>query len=201
MFESAAIVLAAGMSTRMGAINKLLIEIDGVPMIRRTVQACLEACDAPVTVVTGFQAGAVERALAGLALNCVFNPIFEAGQKTSVAAGLVAAPDARVTLIALGDQPLLTAADLTWLLAQHSQNECPLITVPVQGELRGNPLVIPHEIKPRLLADKQNPGCQKFTRENSASVRFLSTQNPAFYCDIDTPKDLETLKHTKEHSA
>lgn len=201
MFESAALVLAAGMSKRMGAVNKLLIELDGVPMIRRTVQTYIEACDAPVTVVTGYQAGAIERALAGLAVNLVFNPAYEAGQKTTVAVGLAAVPDARATFIGLGDQPLLTAADLSWLLVQHSRNESPLITVPAQGEMRGNPLVIPFELKPRLLADRQNPGCQKFTRENPEFVQFLEAPNPAFYSDIDTPKDLEKLQSIKERSA
>lgn len=201
MFESAAIILAAGLSRRMGAVNKLLIELDGVPMIRRTVQKYLKVCDAPVTVVTGYQAKAVEHALAGLAVKFVFNSAFEAGQKTSVATGLAAAPAARATLIALGDQPDLTEGDLTWLLAQHRQNEGPLITVPTQGKMRGNPLVIPHGLKPRLLADKLNPGCQRFTRENPEFVQFLATANPAYYHDIDTPKDLEKLHITRRHSA
>lgn len=201
MFESAAVVLAAGLSRRMGPVNKLLIDIDGVPMIHRCVQACIEACDAPVTVVTGYQAEAVERALSGLAFGSVFNSAFEIGQKTSVAAGLAAAPDAKATMIVLGDQPFLTVADLSWLLAQHRQNKRPLITVPVQSNMRGNPLVIPHELKPRLLTDKVNPGCQRFTRENPEFVRLLSTSNSVFYHDIDTPKELESLQTIKEETA
>ncbi len=201
MFESTAIVLAAGQSQRMGSVNKLLIELDGVPMIWGTVQACLDACDGPVTVVTGHQTQAVERVLTGLEVNCVFNPDFEAGQKTSVATGLAAAPDARATLIVLGDQPLLTAGHISWLLAQHLQNKGPLITVPVQGNARGNPLIIPHALKPRLLADKNNPGCQKFTRENPELVHFVPASDPAFYHDIDTPKELKALLASKENVA
>jgi len=201
MFESTAIVLAAGLSRRMGEVNKLLIEFDGVPMIRGTAQACLDACDGSVTVVTGHQTQAVERALTGLEVNCVFNPDFEAGQKTSVATGLAAAPGARATLIVLGDQPLLTAGHISWLLAQHRQNEAPLITVPMQDGARGNPLIIPHALKPGLLADKGNPGCQKFTRENPKLVHFVPAMDPAFYHDIDTPEELKALLASKENAA
>jgi len=198
VFETAAIVLAAGLSRRMGAINKLLIEIDGVPMIRRPVQICLEVCDGPVTIVTGHQREAVEQALAGLEISFVFNPDFEAGQKTSVAAGLVASTDAKDTLIALGDQPFLRVEHISWLLTQHRQNENPLITVPIKEGQRGNPLVVPHSLKPMLLADRRSPGCQKFTRENPALVCFAATQISAFFSDIDTPEELETLQIDRE---
>ena len=200
MFERAAIILAAGLSRRMGAVNKLLIEFDGVPMIRRAVQTCVDLCDGPVTVVTGYQAKAIEHALNGLAVNFAFNPHYEAGQKTSVAAGLVATPDARATLIVLGDQPLLTAGHLSWLLTQHHQNDGPCITVPVQGDTHGNPLIIPHALKPRLLADRNNPGCQRFTRENPQLVQRVAATDPAFYSDIDTPEDLKTLQDSQANT-
>lgn len=198
VFETAAIVLAAGLSRRMGAINKLLVEIECVPMIRRSVQTCLEVCDGPVTVVTGYQSEIVEQALSGLEISFVFNPDFEAGQKTSVAAGLVASTDASDTLIALGDQPYLRVEHLSWLLTRHRQNEMLLITVPFKEGQRGNPLVVPHSLKPMLLADKRSPGCQNFTRENPELVCFAATQISAFFSDIDTPEELETLQINRE---
>lgn len=185
----------------MGDINKLLIDINGMPMIRRTVQACLDACDGPVAVVTGHQAKAVQDALSGLGINCVFNPDFQVGQKTSVATGLAAAPDARATLVVLGDQPLLTAGNISWLLAQHRQQEDRLITVPMRDGARGNPLIVPHALKAGLLADKNNPGCQKFTRENPKLVHFVPATDPAFYTDIDTPEELKALLAREEHAA
>ena len=62
----AALVLAAGQSRRMGAVNKLLIAIDGKPMLRHAVDAVLSAGIAPVVVVTGHEHAEVEAALAGL---------------------------------------------------------------------------------------------------------------------------------------
>lgn len=194
MHRSAAIILAAGLSQRMGTINKLLIPIDGVPMIRRSVAAYLGVCDGEVSVVTGYQRADVEAALHGLDVQFVFNPNFEQGQKTSVAAGLAASASAQDTFIGLGDQPFLTTAHLVWLLEQHRTDKPSKITVPVQNKVRGNPLVIPFDLRARLLADHHNPGCHKFTRENPDLVNLVATQTAAFFHDIDTPQEVATLQ-------
>lgn len=200
MHRSAAIILAAGLSRRMGAINKLLIPIEGIPMIRRVVEIYLGICDGEVSVVTGYQRTDVEAALHGLNVRFVFNPDFEQGQKTSVGAGLSASAPAQDTFIGLGDQPFLTAKHLGWLLAQHRTNKSSKITVPVQNKIRGNPLIIPFDLRARLLADHHNPGCHKFTRENPDFVNLAATQTVAFFHDIDTPREVAALRVQKEAS-
>lgn len=198
MNRSAAIILAAGRSQRMGTINKLLIPIKGVPMIRRSVEAYLEVCDGEVRVVTGYQRVEVEAALHGLDIQFVFNPDFAQGQKTSVAAGLAAPASAQDTLIGLGDQPFLTATHLVWLLQQHRTNKSSKITVPVQNKIRGNPLIFPFDLRARLLADRHNPGCHKFTRENPDLVNLVATQTTAYFHDIDTPQEAAALQLQEE---
>ena len=181
MFERAVIVLAAGLSSRMGDVNKLLIQINDTPMIRTTVSAYLEVSDAPVTVITGFEHTNLEASLAGLDVNFVHNPEYASGQKTSVAAGLRAVPDAKSTIIALGDQPLLNASVIQDLLRTHEKSDQKRITIPMNNDARGNPLVIPHALKLRLLQDRDNPGCRKFTTDNPDFVNTFTTQNPAFF--------------------
>ena len=198
MDKCAAIILAAGLSRRMGNINKLLFPIDGSAMIRRSVEAYLKACDGPVHVVTGYERAKVETALHGLDVQFVFNAEFEQGQKTSVAAGLAAAPPARATLIGLGDQPFLTSNDLLWLLEQHRARKSCKITVPVQDGKRGNPLIIPIDLKARLLADRHNPGCHAFTRDNPDLVHMVATRTDAFFRDFDTPEDIDALQLQEE---
>lgn len=195
MHDTAAIVLAAGLSRRMGATNKLLIEISGTPMIRATVSACTAVCDAPVTVVTGHQASDIEQALDGLYVCFTHNPDFADGQPGSVAAGLRAAPDARSTLVVLGDQPLLDVAALEKLLAAHRAGDQARITIPVndKGD-RGNPLVVPLALKQSLLADKANPGCRKFTRDNPDKINPVPFQDPAYFTDLDTLADLRSFR-------
>lgn len=194
MYDTAAIVLAAGLSRRMGAVNKLLIEINGTPMIRATVSACAAVCDAPVTVVTGHQAHDIEKALDGLNVSFIHNPDFAEGQQGSVAAGLKAVAEAKTTLVVLGDQPLLDGAALERLLEAHRAGDQTRITMPVNGAVRGNPLVIPLALKGSLMADKTNPGCRKFTRDNPDKVNPVAFQDPAYFTDLDTLEDVRSFQ-------
>jgi molybdenum cofactor cytidylyltransferase len=80
----AAIILAAGRSTRMGAQNKLLAEVSGEAMVRRVVKATLASRARPVLVVTGHGRDEVRAALAGLAVTLVDNPDYAAGLRCSL---------------------------------------------------------------------------------------------------------------------
>ena len=86
----AALVLAAGRSSRMGTINKLLITIDGKPMVRHAVDAVREAGLDPVIVVTGHERERVEAALRDAAVTFVHNPAYAEGLSSSLKAGLAA---------------------------------------------------------------------------------------------------------------
>ena len=83
----AAIVLAAGRSTRMGGPNKLLADLGGRPMVRIVVEQVLASRARPVIVITGHQRDRVEAALSGLAVTFVDNPNFADGLSTSLEAG------------------------------------------------------------------------------------------------------------------
>ena len=194
MFDAAAIVLAAGLSRRMGTVNKLLVEINGTAMIRATVSACVAVSDAPVTVVTGHQATDIEQALSGLNVRFIHNPDYASGQAGSVVTGLNAVPEASITLVVLGDQPLLNAKSLDRLLEAHRASDQTRITIPVKGTDRGNPLVIPLALMPALLVDKTNPGCRKFTRNNPDKVNPVVLPDPAYFTDLDTLDDLKSFQ-------
>jgi len=200
MVEVCAILLAAGLSRRMGDRNKLLLPVAGVPMIRRMVDIYRAAINGPVIVVTGHEAEAVEAALEGSEAKLVFNPDFAEGQPTSVACGLRHAPDGHDILIGLGDQPLLTGDDLLALIAAHAAADPARISIPMMQTQRGNPILVPASLKDRLLAEPRAPGCKKFTRENPEHVQFLTLAAQGFYADIDTPESYRALTSTLESS-
>jgi molybdenum cofactor cytidylyltransferase len=102
--------------------------------------------------------------------------------------------EAKTTLVVLGDQPLLDRAALERLLERHRAGDQTRITIPVNGAERGNPLLIPLALKPALLADKTNPGCRKFTRDNPEKVHRVETQDPAYFTDLDTLEDLKLFQ-------
>ena len=91
----AAVVLAAGQSRRMNGPNKLLMAVDGRPLIRRTVEAAIGAGLDPITVVTGHMEDAVHSVLDGLDVQTVHNPNYALGLSTSLRAGLGAVDGSR----------------------------------------------------------------------------------------------------------
>lgn len=193
MGDVIAIILAAGLSRRMGARNKLLLPIGEAPMIRHMVNVYRAATGGRVVVVTGHQADKIDNALSGSGAETVFNADFRQGQPTSVACGLHAAGDADTVLIGLGDQPLLTVGDIQSLLAAHEAADSARISIPAADQQRGNPIVVPASLHARLLADPRSPGCKKFTRTHPEHVQFHQLASPGFYMDVDTPEAYDAL--------
>ena len=122
--EVAAIVLAAGRSSRMGPHNKLLQPIDGSTIIARVAGAAIASGANPVIVVTGFEADRVEEAISGLDVTFVNNPNFDEGMSGSIKAGLSVLP-ARSdgAMILLGDMPDVEARDLKLLMGAFPGRE------------------------------------------------------------------------------
>jgi GTP:adenosylcobinamide-phosphate guanylyltransferase len=111
--RTTAILLAAGQSTRMGAHNKLLLDVGGQPMVRRVAETLLASRIDSVLAVLGHEHTAIAEALEGLPLRTVFNPDYAAGQMSSVRAGIEAiSEDPAAIVVALADQPALEPADI-----------------------------------------------------------------------------------------
>lgn len=201
MPEVTAILLAAGLSRRMGDKNKLLLPIGGIPMVRHVAKTYLDAIDGHLVVVTGFQSDAVERALGGLDVQLVHNAAFRSGQSWSVATGLAHAPDTDLLLIGLADQPLLTPADLLDLIRAHRNADPHRITIPMQSNTRGNPIVIPRTLRSRLMENQDRPGCMRFTRDFPEHVQVAPLSAAGFYRDIDTPEEFRALAVSETEGA
>jgi molybdenum cofactor cytidylyltransferase len=191
----AAIVLAAGRSTRMGGPNKLLADYQGKPLIRHAVEAALASKASSVTVVTGYQAEAIRAALAGLAVAFAHNPDFAEGLSTSVRVGVSALPSrSDAALIALGDMPLVDPPALNRLIDAFEPAKAALIVLPVAGGHRGNPVIWAR----RFFADLQNlqgdAGARQILKANTDAVVEVSFKSAAVTFDVDTPEALVTLR-------
>ncbi len=192
--KTAAIILAAGFSTRMGAPNKLVQHVAGKAVLASVADAVLGVSDTVPLVILGHESGLVSDVLDGLPVDLIENPDPARGQASSVRLGLEEAPQADATLVVLGDQPFLTTAALQRLLRAHESNGGDRITVPVNGEMRGNPVVIPWALRQSILAGGANIGCGSFTRKNPELTRAYPTEDAAYFLDIDTPQDLEDAR-------
>jgi molybdenum cofactor cytidylyltransferase len=190
-----AILLAAGLSRRMGATNKLTLPVDGVPLLRRTAQVLSAAWLNEVVVVLGHEAELVAPLLAGLPVRTVQNPDYRAGQMTSVHCGLAAlsAPCAGV-MICLSDQPLLEAADIE-RIADTFVRDCPRsVLVPSWRGRRGNPIVLAWAHREAILAGGRNLGCKRLIQNNPDLVWPLEMPNDHCVFDLDSPEDYQRLR-------
>ena len=188
----AAIVLAAGRSTRMGAANKLVADIAGTPMVRHAVEAALGSRARPVTVVVGHQAEAVRAALAGLDVAIVDNPDFATGLASSLKAGIRAlASDCAGALVLLGDMPLITPAHLDRLIAAFAPGA---IVVPTHRGKRGNPVLWSATHFAQMLQLDGDAGARRLMAAHADQVREIDLATDAIFADVDTPDALAKLR-------
>lgn len=186
-----AVVLAAGRSSRMGARNKLLEEIDGVALVRRVVATLLESEARPVIVVVGHESGRVARVLEGLDVSLVHNPDYAQGLSTSLAAGLGAlADDVAGALIALADMPGIKAGHIARLIEAFRAHSGGVICVPVRAGRRGNPVLWPRSLFGEMSEVKGDTGARHLIGEYDELVRETEIEADAIFEDIDTPEDL-----------
>ena len=188
---TAAIVLAAGLSRRMGR-PKLLLELKGQPVIRHAVERVIAAGIRPVLVVTGPEHDALARALAGLGVQLAVNPKPESGQGSSVGVGVSALPAGTdAVLIALGDQPGVPAAVIPALIEALKQPG-KAIAAPRYADGLGNPVLFASSVFQELLALGGDRGARSVIERDPSRVAVVDIGSP-MPRDIDTPEDYESL--------
>jgi len=191
----AALVLAAGRSTRMGGPNKLLAEIGGRPLVRIAVEEALASRARPVIVVTGHQRERVTAALEGLKVQIVHNPQFADGLSTSVKAGLAALPnEVDGAIVCLGDMPQVNAALIDRLIASFDPERGALAVVPTIDGKRGNPVVWSRRFFPDLMALDGDVGARNLIARYGEAVAEVPVTGNAALIDVDTPEALSQVK-------
>jgi molybdenum cofactor cytidylyltransferase len=190
----AAIVLAAGRSSRMGPQNKLVADIGGMPMVRRVVETALASTARPVMVMTGHMAAEVAAALSGLDVTLVANPDYATGLASSLKVGIRAVPDAcDGALVLLGDMPLITAEHLGALVDAFGVAP-ERIVVPVHEGRQGNPVIWPRRHFAELLQLEGDAGAKRLIGAHRQDVREVELATDGIFADIDTPEELARMR-------
>ena len=185
----AALVMAAGSSSRMGADHQLLMDIGGVPMVLRAVNAARASRAASVTVVVGHQAEAVEAVLADGGAARAFNPEYAQGMATSLRHGVAALPaDAAAVLVLLGDMPRITADHLDRIIEAFDP-AWPSIVVPEKDGRRGNPVLWPREFFVAMRGISGDQGARGLIERHIDRVARVEFDDDAIFVDVDRPDD------------
>jgi len=173
--------------------SKLLLPYGDTTVLRHATEGVLTAGLRDVVVVVGPEHEATARALEGLPVRLAVNPTPEAGQGSSVGAGVRAlAPGTTAVLIALGDQPAVPSGVIPALL-EAIKALGKSIAVPRYADGLGNPVLFAAPVFPELLDLPGDRGARAVVeRERSRlAIVDIPTSMPP---DIDTPEDYERLK-------
>jgi molybdenum cofactor cytidylyltransferase len=193
----AAVVLAAGRSTRMGAVNKMIAEIGGKPLVRIAAEQALASKAAPVIVVTGHERDKVEAALAGLNVRFAHNPDYAEGLGSSLRTGIAAVPaEADGVVVCLGDMPHVDAALIDKLIAAFDPEQGALVVVPTLEGRRGNPVIWARRFFPALRAVAGDVGARGMLAGVAEAVAEVPVTDVAVAVDVDTPEALAQVSET-----
>jgi len=186
----AGVILAAGGSSRLGQ-TKQLLDWHGQPFIRQVAQTALAAGLSPVVAVVGAAGAQVAAALHDLPVQIVQNDQWEAGQSTSLQAGLLALPPrVGAAVFLLADQPQIPAGLIQGLLETHSPSLSPLVA-PVSDGKRANPVLFDRCTFPELMALVGDTGGRVlFSRYRPTWVPW---HDPMAAMDVDTLEDYRRL--------
>jgi molybdenum cofactor cytidylyltransferase len=189
----AAVVLAAGRSSRMAPRNKLLELVDRKPVITHVVNAALGSGADPVIVVTGFEAERIGEVLRDLKVKVMHNADYAQGLNTSLGAGLKAlTPNTDGAVILLGDMPQIQSGDLNALIAALKDRES--ICVLVRSGRRGNPVLWGARYFPEMMQISGDVGAKPLMAKYLEHVVEVPINSDSIFADIDTPSDLARLK-------
>ena len=196
-----AVLLAAGSGSRMGHRPKCLLELGGVPLIRRQLIALSGAGVDEVVVVLGHHAELIEPVVQSFPVTLVRNPRPDDGQVSSQRLGLAAlGGKLDAVIVALADQPLINAQDISALIGAFKKRPpgTSVVFPRVQGE-RGNPVIFSHEVREQILSDGIHVGCRQWQSAHAQAVAPFDTDNRRYRVDVDTPRDLEDFARDTGH--
>ena len=190
----AAILLAAGPSSRLGQA-KQLVRVDGESLVRRAARLVLSSGPVSLTVVTGFADDAVRHELSDLPVGIIRNEDWEQGMGGSIACGVQnISAEVDGVLITLCDQWKLEGRDLSSLNSGWRTDISRITTASWSKNkacIYGAPTLFPRKYIRELKDLKGSRGAKALIGRNMASVQFVEMENAAY--DLDRPEDLEQL--------
>jgi molybdenum cofactor cytidylyltransferase len=191
----AAMILAAGRSSRMGPRNKLLEPIGGEPMVRRVAAIAIGSGAEPIVVVTGYEAASVGAALQGLGVTVILNSYYADGLSTSLRAGLSALPPGiDGALILLGDMPEVEASVLSALMTSFTGESA--ICVPMRHGRKGNPVLWGNRYFPEMMELTGDFGAKPLMARHEAQIIEVEVATDSIFHDVDAPEDLARIKQS-----
>lgn len=187
----AAVIVAAGASTRLGQPKQLVV-VGGEPLLRRAIRCAREAGASPVLVVLGAHRELIENAIDFRGAAIVANEDWGDGLASSIRAGVRAAAGAAGVLLMACDQPRVTVEHVRQMIEKFESQSEPTLIVSTYAGVRGIPAIFPREAEAALLALRGDTGARMLLQQSPWPVISLHLADGEI--DIDTPDDLQGIR-------
>ena len=170
----------------MRGLDKLLIRIDGIPLLRRTAEVAL-AAHAPVCVALRPQDHARALALQGLELTTIAVPDADQGLSASLRAGASAINRGRL-LILPADMPDVTSADLRLMIAAADESPDAIVRATGADGTPGHPVIFPSDLLPDFATLAGDAGARTILHAHQSRLRLIELPGQNALTDLDTPE-------------
>ena len=179
----AGLILAAGVSTRMGYENKLLMPFEEKPMVSHVLEASLDSNLDHTCMVVGHDPTEIKTLVENKEIQIVDNEVWVLGMASSIVAGVEQLNEYDGILILLGDMPLVTSALINEIIDQSSLDK---IIVPVKDGSQGNPVFFGSNFIHELMTLEGDSGAKKVIQNNPSSILEIAVKSDAIFRDFDT---------------
>jgi molybdenum cofactor cytidylyltransferase len=197
MSDFAALVLAAGASTRFEGGHKLLAEFEGRALILHVLELAKLAPVEVRLVITGARVGEIAALAEKAGMRTLHNPDFASGLSSSLKAGLAALPlDCAGALVLLGDMPLIRPSTLDTILAAARANPAYAAIVPTHRGEWGQPVLLRRSLFGEIARLSGDQGARAMLRSR-ADIMTLEINDPGILADVDTRDALEAVKNAR----
>ena len=197
---TAAVILAAGSSTRMGTAKQLL-RLDDRPLLQHALDNVRASAVAEIILVLGAAAEAIQRETDTQNVRVVINQNYRQGMGSSLKAGLSAVdPQAKAALIVLADQPFVRPATLDQLMTEHHRSKAQIV-IPTHRGFRGNPVLLDRSVFAEVMALEGEMGCRAIFGNHLEGIVKVPVDDAGILLDIDRKSDFEALQSAGNRSA
>ena len=193
MAKVSAIILAAGLSQRMGEENKLFLHIKTKPIIKHVIDAIAKADMDEIIIVGSEYSNNFLKDLLDEKMSLVNNPNYKKGMTTSIKAGVRSAKKENAFMICLGDQPFIKSETYK-KIAKYAENsfqesKSAIVKPSYQGK-QGNPVVFSSNYLEDILNHEEPEGCKEIVEKNKAQLCLIEVNDEGILKDIDNKTDL-----------
>lgn len=196
----AAVILAAGVSSRMGEAKQLL-RLGGQTVLDQVLQNVRDSRVDEIILVLGHAAETIKESIAFTNVTIVVNQDYRQGMGTSLRAGLsTLSAGIAAALIVLGDQPFVRSQTLNLLLDQYWQTKAQIV-IPMYQGFRGNPVLLDRSVFPEVMALGGDIGCRAIFGNHLEGIVKLPVEDVGILLDLDSRDDFERLQHFGQGAA